>query len=146
MPDKTIVTAKLSAMSEYYNELIPYLEKYRTGEIPLNDPRIFIVERLFQLIADSAIDINTHIMTRAKFEASDDYEGTFRIIAKHGIIPVPLAEQISGSVGLRNRMVHGYEHVQRKKMMDDIAGGIEQYVVYMKHINDFFERKVRNEA
>ncbi len=140
MPNEDVIKNKLAAMSMYLPELMPYLEKYRQGELVLSDPQIFIVERLFQLIADAAIDINTHIMTRAKLEPSDDYEGTFRILGKHAILPADLAEKIAGSVGLRNRMVHGYEKVQRKIMMDDISSGIGQYVEYMKHIAAYVEK------
>lgn len=128
-------------MSVYLPELLVYLEKYREGTLPLSDPQIFIVERLFQLIADAAIDINTHIITRAKLEPSDDYEGTFRILGKHHIIPFELGNGIAGSIGLRNRLVHNYEKVQRKIVMDDISNGIKQYTEYMKHIVAYMEKQ-----
>lgn len=127
-------------MSVYLPELMPYLEAYRKGEFSLSDTKVFVVERLFQLIADAAIDINTHIITRNKLEPSEDYEGTFAILGKHDILPLPLAEKISGSIGLRNRLVHNYESVQRKKVMDDISSGIGQYVEYMKHISVWLEK------
>lgn len=141
MLNEDVIRSKLAAMGAYLLELMPYLESYRRGEIALSDQKIFIVERLFQLIADAAIDINTHIITRKKLESPDDYEGTFRILGKNAVLPLDLAEKISGSVGLRNRMVHGYEKVQRKIMMDDIAEGIGQYVEYMKHISVFLEKE-----
>src|SRR3989344_4730388 len=120
MPDERVIRSKLAAMSVYLTQLMPHLEEYRRETLSLSDTRIFAVERLFQLMADAAIDINKHIITRDKLEPSDDYEGTFRVLGKHGILPYELAEKISGSVGLRNRLVHEYEKVQRKIMMDDI--------------------------
>src|SRR3989338_4764476 len=140
MPRKDVIQSKLAAMSVYLPELLPYLEQYRRGEFSLSDTKVFVVERLFQLIADAAIDINTHIITHNKLEPSEDYEGTFTILGKHGILPIELAEKISGSVGLRNRLVHNYEAVQRKIVMDDISGGIGQYVEYMKHISEWLEK------
>ena len=71
MPED-IVKSKLAAMSLYVPELVPYLEKYRRGEIVLDDPRVFLIERLFQLIADAAIVINTHIITKGKLEKPHD--------------------------------------------------------------------------
>lgn len=141
MLNEDVIKSKLGAMSLYITELMPYLEKYKNGAIALNDPEVFIIERLFQLIADAAIDINTHIITQGNLEPSDDYEGTFHILGKHNIIPLELAEKISGSVGLRNRMVHGYEKVQRKIILDDISNGIERYPEYMKHVRKFIEEK-----
>ena len=144
MLNEDVIKNKLAAMSEYLPQIMPLLERYRRGELALSDPQVFIVERLFQLIADAAIDINTHIITRKKLESPDDYEGTFRVVGKHGIIPLALAEQMSSSVGLRNRLVHGYERVQRKISMDDIANGIEQYADYMKHISAFLEKQEKH--
>lgn len=76
----------------------------------------------------------------SKLESADDYEGTFRVLGKHGIVPAELGDAMSGSIGLRNRLVHGYEGVQRKTATDDIANGIGQYVAYMEHIKTFIEK------
>ncbi|MEK7621806.1 MAG: DUF86 domain-containing protein [Patescibacteria group bacterium] len=141
MPDKDIIKSKLAAISEYLPRLMSNLEVYRQGKLMLDDDRVFVIERLFQLIADAAIDINTHIIIQGKLESPDDYEGTFRILGQHKIIPLDFAEKISGSVGLRNRLVHGYEKVQRKIALDDISNGISQYVEYVKHIQEFVENK-----
>ena len=140
MPDSDVIKSKLAAIGSYIPELMPFLEKYRNGEIKLDDHRVFVIERLFQLIADAAIDINTHIITRGKLESPDDYEGTFRILGKSKIIPLDLAEKISNSIGLRNRLVHGYENVQVKKALDDISNGIDQYVEYAQHINNYVDK------
>ena len=111
MLEPDVVKSKLAAMGKYLERLLPYLERYKKGEIGLDNPDVFVVERLFQLTVDAAIDINTHIITRGNLEPADDYEGTFRILGKSGIIPFELGDKISGSVGLRNRMVHRYEKV-----------------------------------
>ncbi|MFA6552540.1 MAG: HepT-like ribonuclease domain-containing protein [Candidatus Paceibacterota bacterium] len=144
MPETEVVKTKLAAMGNYFEKLLPYIERYKKGEISLHSDDVFIIERLFQLVVDAAIDINTHIITRNNFESPDDYESTFRILGKKQIIPLELAEKISGSVGLRNRMIHGYETVQIKRMLDDISGGIEQYVEFMKCISEFAEKIVKH--
>ncbi|HCB35378.1 MAG: hypothetical protein A2W52_01580 [Candidatus Taylorbacteria bacterium RIFCSPHIGHO2_02_49_25] len=141
MPDKDVVKSKLSAMSSYFEQLMPFVERYRKGGLALDSQDVLVIERLFQLLVDTAIDINTHIITRSGLESPDDYEGTFRVLGKNNVIPLELGERISGSVALRNRMVHGYETVQRKRMLDDISGGINQYAEYMKHISAFVEKQ-----
>lgn len=140
MPNHDVITSKLGAMRDYLFELLPYIEKARQGIITIESPELRIIERLFLLIVDAAIDINTHIITRNKFESPDDYQGTFGILAQHKVIPSELAEKIRESVGLRNIMTHGYEKVQRQKMFDDIVNGIGQYSAYMKAISDYVER------
>jgi uncharacterized protein YutE (UPF0331/DUF86 family) len=127
-------------MRDYLSELMPYIEKARKGVITIESPELRGIERLFLLVVDAAIDINTHIITRNKFESPDDYQGTFGILAKHKVIPSELADKIQDSVGLRNMMTHGYEKVQKQKMFDDIVGGIDQYSEYMKAIANYIEK------
>jgi len=140
MPNPDVITSKLGAMRDYLSELMPYIEKARKGVITIESPELRGIERLFLLVVDAAIDINTHIITRNKFESPDDYQGTFGILAKHKVIPSELADKIQDSVGLRNMMTHGYEKVQKQKMFDDIVGGIDQYSEYMKAIANYIEK------
>ena len=142
MPTSTedIIKSKLAAMGIYLEKLLPLVDRYKRGEISLNSDEVHVMERMFQLAVDAAIDINTHIIVQKGLESPDTYEGTFSILGRNNIIPISLGDKISGSVALRNRMVHGYEKVQVKKMLNDIAGGIGQYIEYMKHISDFVEK------
>jgi uncharacterized protein YutE (UPF0331/DUF86 family) len=140
MPDRDVITSKLGAMRDYLSELMPYIEKARQGIISIESMELRVIERLFLLVVDAAIDVNTHIITRNKFESPDDYQGTFGILAKHKVIPFELASKIQDSVGLRNMMTHGYEKVQRQKMFDDIVNDIDQYFEYMKVIEDYVEK------
>lgn len=140
MPNHDVISSKLGAMRDYLSELLPYIEKARQGFITIESPELRIIERLFLLVVDAAIDINTHIITRNKFESPDDYQGTFGILAQHKVIPSELAEKIRESVGLRNMMTHGYEKVQRQKMFNDIINGIDQYSTYMEAITNYMEK------
>ncbi len=143
MPNIDVITSKLSAMSSYMEELSPYLVQVKIGKITVVSPEMHIIARLFQLIVDAAIDINTHIITRGNLESPDDYEGTFSILGKCGIISNELVFKISKSVGLRNKLVHGYEKVDKGKVLSDITNGIGQYKEYMKNITDFMDKQER---
>ncbi len=140
MPNHDVVLSKLGAMESYLSELLPYIEKARQGVIGIESPELRIIERLFLLIVDATIDINTHIITKNKFESIDDYQGTFAILARHKVLPFQLADKIKESVGLRNKMTHDYEGIQKQKMLNDIVNGIDQYSEYMKVITDYMEK------
>ncbi len=120
----------------YFNELDPIL-KNETREIIENNLKLRTVERLFQLIVDTAIDINTHIIAESDFNVPDDYQGTFIVLAENKILPMDFALKISPSVGLRNLVIHKYGRVDTKKMVDDIKNEINQYLEYLKYINKF---------
>lgn len=136
MRNEDVIESKLSAMKRY----IALLESV-LPTVVVDSLEIYAVERLFQLVVDAAIDVNTHIITRANLDTPDDYHGTFTILGDKKVIPFELAEKISESVGLRNLLVHGYEKVDKQKMLSDIKSGIGQYVEYMKHILEYVERQ-----
>ena len=135
MFDNYLIESKLVAIKKYLGILEPILPRVKVDSLEM-----YAVERLFQLIVDTAIDINTHIITRSNLETPDDYQGTFSILTDNKIIPREFADKISKSVGLRNLLVHGYEKVDKSKSLNDITNGINQYAEYMKYIQEFIEK------
>lgn len=132
--DKKLIKNKMADLQSYLQELDPLLGE-ETGDLIGDNLKLRTVERLFQLIVDTAIDINTHIITESNFAIPDDYQSTFIVLAKNNVMPVAFANQIAPSVGLRNLIVHKYGRVDLKKMTDDIKSEIEQYIEYLKYIN-----------
>ena len=139
MPDLDIIESKLGAIKKYILIL-----KSNLPTVSVDSLEMYAMERLFQLIVDAAIDINTHIITRSDLEPPDDYQGTFAILADNKILPQEFADTISKSVGLRNLLVHGYEKVDKHKALNDISKGIGQYSEYMRHIRDFMEKQPKS--
>lgn len=139
MIDKDLIKTKMSDIQAYYNELDPIL-KEDAREIIENNLKLHTVERLFQLIVDASVDINTHIISELGISVPDDYQSTFTALGENKILPMDFALKISPSVGLRNLVVHKYGKVDIKKMIDDIKNEIEQYLEYLKHIQQFLEK------
>src|SRR3990167_5197805 len=105
------VVAKLELMQEYFSRLdliLSHPEKEIVDDLTLRAA----MERNFQLIVDAAIDINTALIQEKKAQPSDDYQGTFVILASTGIIPHELAFAMAPSVGLRNALVDVYEEIK----------------------------------
>ena len=82
MFSSNIIQSRLAAIKKYIGILEPILPKVSVGSLEM-----YAVERLFQLVVDAAVDINTHIITRSDLETPDDYQGTFFILADNKIIP-----------------------------------------------------------
>ncbi len=127
-------------LAGYYEELKPFLRE-ESRIIIEEKSKLRNVERIFQLIVDTAIDINTHIIAESDFHVPDDYQSTFTILGEHKIIPMEFAMKIAPSVGLRNMIVHKYGRVDIKKMVDDVKANIDQYEEYLSYINDFLEKQ-----
>lgn len=138
MIDQELARNKMSDIEGYLKELEPLLQE-DSRVIIENNLKLRTVERLFQLIVDTTIDINTHLIAESGFPIPDDYQNTFMVLAKHNVIPVDFALIIAPSVGLRNLVVHKYGRADIKKMIDDIKEGIDQYRAYLTYIAEFLK-------
>ncbi|WAI01809.1 type VII toxin-antitoxin system HepT family RNase toxin [Methanogenium organophilum] len=56
----------------------------------------------------SAIDVATDIIAEERLQKPATYRETFEILGKNGILPDPLARELSALAGFRNVLVHIY--------------------------------------
>ena len=139
MINKELVINKMADIQKYLEEMAPIL-KYEAREIIDDNLKLHTVERLFQLIVDAAIDINTHIIIEKELNVPDDYQSPFMTLGEHKILPMDFAAAIAPSVGLRNLIIHKYGKVDIKKMVDDVKNNIGQYGDYLKIISEFLNK------
>jgi uncharacterized protein YutE (UPF0331/DUF86 family) len=139
MIDKELINSKLSDIQNDLSELLPLLN-IETEEIIADNLKLHTVERLFQLIVDAAIDVNTHIIQESDFKTPADYQSTFLILGESKVLPMDFALKIAPSVGLRNLIVHKYGRVDLKRMIDDIKNEIGDYLKYLKLVEKFLEK------
>jgi uncharacterized protein YutE (UPF0331/DUF86 family) len=98
-------------------------------------------ERNFQLIVDTMLDINSHIIVEENFGIPDTYSNTFIILGEKGVIPVDFSYKIAEAVKLRNMVVHKYDKVDNKKMIQDLKDGLSQFEEYLIYIDEFLKSK-----
>lgn len=139
MINKELVVNKMADIQKYLEEMSPIL-KYEAREIIDDNLKLHTVERLFQLIVDATIDVNTHIIIEKELNVPDDYQSTFMTLGEHKILPMDFAVAIAPSVGLRNLIVHKYGKVDIKKMVDDVKSNIGQYRDYLKIISEYLNK------
>ena len=96
---------KVGLIQDYLRQLDGYLVACSSGTRP-PDSTILSIERLFQLVVDEAVDINTLILEKEKRPLPDTNQATFEALADAEIISRDLHTKIAGSVGLRNRLLH----------------------------------------
>ena len=138
MLDKNLVDGKLNDIYGYLQELKPLLQE-ESALILKKTVELHAIERLFQLIVDTAIDINTHIIAESGLIVPDDYQSTFVTLGENKIIDMEFALRIAPAVGLRNLIVHRYEKVNLRKMIDDMKNEISDFVEYLAQIGKFLK-------
>jgi uncharacterized protein YutE (UPF0331/DUF86 family) len=134
--DTEIVLVRLKLITKYYNTL----EDFRSTSLDefLNDFRQqLVVERLLQLMAQAAIDINDHILSKLNPGKSETNFNSFISIGKYGVITPELARQIAPSSGLRNRLVHEYDEIDPQEVFKSISLALQQYPLYVRQVNSY---------
>lgn len=95
---------------------------------------------MLQLAVDTMIDINQHCIKELGLKVSDDFQGTFLVLAENKILPKRFAEAIAPVVGLRNRIVHRYATINKKLFLTSFRKNCRDFGAYMKYVYAYLER------
>lgn len=138
--DKTFVKNKLKDLNIYCKEIEDLL-RYSDSEI-LNDiSKLRHAERSLQLCVDTMVDINQHFVRELNLPTSDDFQGTFLILAENAVLPKIFAEKISPVVGLRNRIVHRYEKLNKKLFLSEFRKNYKDFDEYVGYVYKYLKKK-----
>lgn len=143
MINPDIVNSKLSNIIGYIKELEPIL-KLETGYLldKRNYRDLRALERDFQMIVDTMVEINSHFISKLRLEAPEDYTNTFFILGRNNILPLEFSAALAKVVGLRNKIIHKYDIIDMKKFIDDLKTGSRQFNDYLTFIRKYLEDKL----
>ena len=125
--DELFIRKKIQDIKKYLKETEEFL-KFSVEEILDDTGRMHIAERIFQLIVDAVLDINQHIIKEKDLKFSDDLQGTFYILGENNVLPNKFASKIAPMVGVRNRIVHGYESLNKKLFITNFKKNYSDFV------------------
>ncbi len=135
--DKNLLAKKLTLMDGYISELEPII-KLDEKSIKNDSLKYHTAERLFQLLVDEMIDVNIHIIRAEVLPPPDDIQGTFAVLGKAGIFPEDFVLKISPIVGLRNAIVHRYEHVDLDRFVHELKRNFNDFKLYCTIVAEKF--------
>jgi uncharacterized protein YutE (UPF0331/DUF86 family) len=87
-----------------------------------------------QRAAEQAIDLANHVIKKRKLGLPKESRESFDILAEAGVIPRALADKLKGMVGFRNILVHQYEDLDVKIMVDVIEHRLGDLVDFTNHV------------
>ncbi|MBZ1348217.1 MAG: DUF86 domain-containing protein [Candidatus Nealsonbacteria bacterium] len=131
---KAFVLQKIEEILKNLEETKKIL-KFSDKEILLDFLKYHTAERLLQLIVDLMLDINQHFIRELNLKISDDFQGTFYILGTKGILPKHFAQKIAPVVGLRNRIVHRYETLDKGLFIKSFRKNCVDFAKYIQLIN-----------
>jgi uncharacterized protein YutE (UPF0331/DUF86 family) len=138
MVNKAVVKRKLIKLKQYLGEL-ETLDHTTYEEYTENFLIRRTVERLVQLLVDSATDINTHILVDNNLPPPPDAYTSFIQLAKSGVITRELSVEIAPSTGERNVLVHEYESINDLIVYQSIPVAIKLFKRYCRQVEKFLD-------
>lgn len=138
MVGNEVLRRKLAHLDGYLSELEAYREVDLGAYVRTAGTRR-AVERLIQLIVETAADVNVHVATELEGHPPPDYRASFLAAARLGLIPADLAERLAPSAGLRNALVHDYADIDDARVHAAIGLVLEGFRDYVRSVRSRLE-------
>ena len=106
MVDEGRVARLLRSIAERAGRLRTAAERADRDELWLD-----AVKYLFVTTIEGLVDVAQHIAASERFGPPDTNADALRMLGRHGVIDVALAESLARAVGFRNVLVHQYATV-----------------------------------
>lgn len=133
------ITEKIRLLKEYIQKSKDIFALVSDDKIILGSDNVYVLERMFQLAVEVIIDINNYLIKELDIEPAEDIEGTFKTLARKDILPMDFAIKISPTVGLRNKLVHVYEKVDRASFVSNFRKNINDFDEYIFYVLKFLK-------
>jgi uncharacterized protein YutE (UPF0331/DUF86 family) len=137
--NKELINKKLNQLELYLKELQTLILSHSKEAIKKDPLLLRTAERLTQLLVDTMIDINIHILL-SEDKVYDQSRSTFILLGEMGILPMALAKKIAPIVGLRNILVHRYETLDKDLFVRNLFKNKDDFKHYLVAIYDFLEK------
>lgn len=104
-----------------------------------------IVERLLELVIQSALDINKFLIKRVAGKNIEKNYDSFIRAGEAGFISVELAQKLAPSGSLRNVLAHEYDGIQPEEVFQGLQKALEQYPQYVAEIQKYLDSQEDND-
>jgi len=136
--DRALVRRKLATIVRNLDDLAPIeglsLEEYREDRF-----RRKATERLLQEAIEAAVDVNLHLLRAAGAPSPTDYYESFVAVGREGIVPSELAGSLAPAAGLRNRLVHEYDELDDRLVLEAVADARRDLARYVGEVESGLE-------
>lgn len=97
-------------------------------------------ERLLQEAVEACIDINTHVARASRQGPPEDNHAGFELLARLGVLPRALADEVKPAAGLRNIIVHEYETLDDAVVLESAADAARLLPRYVAAVEQYLSR------
>lgn len=137
--ESAIVLTRLGFIAQNLQKLKRFETMSLVQYLDDSDSQI-ISERLLEVIIQTSIDINKHLLTQGYQINSSTYKESFHQLGDYEIIPRQLAEELSNAASLRNVLAHEYLNIDYSKLFTSIQKVLVLYPLYVKQITQYLDK------
>jgi len=123
---------KIALLLKYIDDL----SKHKTISFENYLKNHYEIERLLELLVETASDLTMHILTIKDDSVPTNYRSSFLRLGEIKLIPKKLSENLAKFAGMRNILVHGYEKVDDKIIHNSIKQAIVDFSKFVEEIKD----------
>jgi len=134
--DAGVVRRKLALIAQNLADLAS-VEQLSVADYRADRFRQKGTERLLQETIEAAVDANLHLLRSRDVPAPPDYYESFVSLGRYGIIPVPLAERLAPSAGLRNRLVHEYDAIDDALVLRAVGEARRDFAAFVAAVERY---------
>jgi uncharacterized protein YutE (UPF0331/DUF86 family) len=89
------------------------------------------VEHTLQVAIQAALDVASHVVSDERLGEPRTNRDLFVLLARRGLLPVELADQLSRMAGFRNVLVHGYLDVDLAVVADVLVNRLDDLLAFV---------------
>lgn len=131
MTDADLVAKKLAVVATTCREL---RELARLDRIRSDVRERRFVEHTLQVAIQAALDVASHVVSDERRGEPRTNRDLFGLLARRGLLPAELADQLSRMAGFRNVLVHGYQDVDLAVVRDILANRLDDLLAFVRAI------------
>lgn len=133
MVDKILILKKLSTLDEYLKQIAEYTSI--TVQAYAGDWKTQrIVERTFQMMIETCLDIGGHIISDEKMRVPETYADIFRILVENGILSKTHLVAFEKMAKFRNIVVHDYEKIDPEIVVAILRNHLQVFEVFKSSV------------
>lgn len=99
-----------------------------------NSERQYAVMHLLQLSIEACLSLANHIIAREHLGIPQNYQDSFKLLEKAGILPSDFAEEMKKMARFRNRLVHIYWEIDVEQLYTIMTEKLSDFKTFVKHI------------
>jgi len=122
-----VLERKLSFLRQFLTDLASYAALDSAGRRREH----YAIERLLQLLCESAADIGLQVVKRRGGGLTGSYREVFISLQQLGVLPEPMAGRLVDACGMRNVLTHLYDAIDLDRVIAAVDPALALYREYL---------------